>query len=302
MDRLLRHQLDAIGRDRHSGAAELALQAVAALQAWLRQHPKPSEAELIEIARVLLHVQPSMAPILRLANCAALAADDEDPSNALWRAAVDMRDALRTAPERIARQFAAALRHRTRWDIATYSYSATVAEALRRARSRIRSVHCSESRPSMEGRAMATRLASAGIHVVLETDASLFSQIEEQDLVVLGADQIGERSFVNKIGTKTVITRATDAGKPVWVLGDTTKFLPRGISLAVTRLGAKPQPTWQVWRTPPRGVEISNEYFERTHYRSGVRLLTERGWMTRAEVRRELKKVHISPRLKHLAD
>ena len=154
----------------------------------------------------------------------------------------------------------------------------------------------------MEGRATATRLADAGIQVVFETDVSLFSQIEEQDLVVLGADQIGERSFVNKMGTKTVVARATDAGKPVWVLGDTTKFLPRGIAAAVTRLGAKPQPTWQVWRTPPRGVEISNEYFERTHYRSSVRLLTECGWMTQAEVRGELKKVHISPRLKHLAD
>ena len=302
MDRLLRRPLAAIARDRRSGAAELALRAVTALQTWLRQHPEPSEAELTEIARVLLRAQPSMAPILRLANCVALAADDENPSNALWPAARDMRDVLRTAPRRIARQFAAALRRSRLWDIATYSYSATVVEALRRARSRIRSVRCSESRPSMEGRAMAARLASAGIHVVLETDASLFSRVQEQDLVVLGADQIGERSFVNKIGTETIVGRATGAGKPVWVLADTTKFLPLGISLAARRLAAKPQPAWEVWRTPPRGVRISNDYFAPTHYRPGVRVLTERGWMTPAEVRRELKKADISRRLKALAD
>ncbi len=57
MDRLLRRELDAIARDRRSGAAELALRAVTALQSGLRRHPQPSKQELLDIARALLRVQ-----------------------------------------------------------------------------------------------------------------------------------------------------------------------------------------------------------------------------------------------------
>src|SRR2546425_777114 len=73
MDRLLRQQLEAIARDRRSGAAQLALRAVTDLQSWLRRHPKPTEQELLDIASALLRAQPSMAPLLRLANELALA-------------------------------------------------------------------------------------------------------------------------------------------------------------------------------------------------------------------------------------
>lgn len=302
MDRVLRRRLGSIARDRRSGAAELALRAVTALQAWLRRHAKPSEAELLEIARALLRAQPSMAPILRLANSVALAADHENPPEAVARAVTDMRAVLRMAPEKIAKRFDAALRRRPHRSIATYSYSSTVVQALRHAHSRIRDVHCSESRPSLEGRATARRLASAGIHVVLETDASLFSRAREQDLVALGADQIGEWSFVNKIGTETIVARATGAGKSVWVLADTTKFLPRGLSLLASRFAPKPKPGWEVWRNPPRGVVVSSDYFEPTPYRRGVRVLTERGWMTPGQVRRELRKIRVSPRWKGLAN
>ena len=302
MDRLLRRKLDAIARNRTSGATELALEAVTALQAWLRRNPKPTETELLEIARALLRAQPSMAPILRLANSVALAADHKNPPEAVARAATNTRAVLRMAPSRIARRFAAALRRRPRWSIATYSYSSTVVEALRHARPRIRSVRCSESRPGLEGRAMARRLASAGIHVVLETDASLFSRAQEEDLIVLGADQIGERSFVNKIGTETIVARASDAGKPVWVLADTIKFLPRELSIVASRSARRPQPGWEVWRNPPRRVAVSNDYFEPTQFRSGVRVLTERGWMTPAQVRRELGKIRVSPRWKDVAN
>ena len=47
MDGLLRRQLDGVARDRRSGAAEIALRAVTALQAWLRRHRQPSEQELV---------------------------------------------------------------------------------------------------------------------------------------------------------------------------------------------------------------------------------------------------------------
>src|SRR2546425_7548868 len=105
MDRLLRQQLDAMARDRRSGAAELALRAVTDLQSWLRRHPKPNEQELLDIASALLRAQPSMAPLLRLANELALAADAEDASRAFPFSLSQFHKALVSAPGKIANHF-----------------------------------------------------------------------------------------------------------------------------------------------------------------------------------------------------
>src|SRR5207302_11493759 len=99
------------------------------LQSWLRRHPKPTEQELLDIARALLHAQPSMAPLLRLANDVALAADAEDASRAFPFSLSQLHKALVSAPGKIANHFWRALpRHPDRF--MTYSYSSTVLKAL----------------------------------------------------------------------------------------------------------------------------------------------------------------------------
>src|SRR5712692_6611766 len=120
MDRLLRRQLSGVARDRRSGAAELALRAVTALQAWLRRHPRPTEADLLEITRALLRAQPSMAPLLRLANEVALAADSRSPARDLARAAASFRNLLQNGPRRIARLLGRALRLGPHKQVVTY--------------------------------------------------------------------------------------------------------------------------------------------------------------------------------------
>src|SRR5713226_6328400 len=130
MDRLLRRQLSGVARDRRSGAAELALRAVTALQAWLRRHPRPTEADLHEITRALPRAQPSMAPLLRLANEVALAADSGSPARDLARAAGLFRRLLTTGASRIARRLGRALRDDGYKKVVTYSYSSTVLAAL----------------------------------------------------------------------------------------------------------------------------------------------------------------------------
>ena len=295
MDGSLRRVLNWIAHDRTSGAAELARRGVRALEAWLRRRSKPTEAELLEIARTLLDAQPAMAPLVRLANEVALAAEREDRGSAVAQAVGKFRHLLESAPARISRQFQRALRRRPRWQLATYSYSSTVVHALRRARSRVDCVYCSEGRPGYEGRATAEKLAEAGIRVFFLTDAALWSRIGEARAFVSGADAILAEGIVNKIGTQPLIAQALEAGRHVWVLADTTKFLPEALARAFRR--AREAAPGEIWRKPAKGVRVLNPYFECAEISTGVRVLTERGWMGPRAVRREIAKIQISPRL-----
>lgn len=312
MDRLLRRQLDAIASDRRSGAAELALSTAAALQAWLRRHSKPTEQELLESARALLEAKPSMAPLLRLANEAALAADAKNSAEQLAAALAKFRAVLQDGPAQIADNFARTLRRMPqKQTVITYSYSSTVLQALIRARSRIREVFCSEGRPGCEGLVMAAKLSRAGISVSVATDAAQFSLVWHGDVLVLGSDMVFEDGFLNKIGTDVLVEcvrklpRRRKRRKPIWVLADTTKFWPEAWRVlreqaeeAESIAQTVPGPGSEVWKHAPSKVRVLNPYFWGTAFRSDIRILTERGWMAAEQVRRELKRIPISPRLK----
>ena len=282
MDRLLRRVLKEITRDRRSGAAELALRGVAALQAWLHRHRQPTEQELLEVARALLCVQPSMAPLLRLANEVALAADAEVPAKTLMNSLVEFRRLLRTAPNAIAERFRRALQGKRPRQIVIYSYSSTVVNALIRAKSRIDCVYCSEGRPAYEGRDAAEKLARAGIQVWFETDAALLEEVAiGQNVIVLGADAVLFRGFVNKVGTNAIVPLALQAGAPVWILADTSKFWPESPFQSNLWMGTYGHPG-EIWKEAPRRVRVWNPYFEVAKFFGRMRFLTER----RSEERR----------------
>jgi translation initiation factor eIF-2B subunit delta len=302
VDRKLRTELDAIAQDEHSGAAELALRAASALQAWLRRHRKLTETELLEVARVLLRAQPSMAPILRLANEVALSMDHERPRQALGQSLRRFQSELRRGPEQIAALFYRWLKRRKQWRIGAYSYSSTVAKALVRARALIKQVDCSEGRPGYEGRRMAERLARAGINVWLSPDAPFLEDAWFPDLQVCGADAVTQDGFVNKVGTQVIVSQASRAGHPVIVLAETMKFWPES-PFRVTRfwMSTDGHP-WEVWKDAPENVRIDSPLFSCAPFGKHVFLLTERGWMKVKQIRRELRKICISPRLEGLAD
>jgi translation initiation factor 2B subunit (eIF-2B alpha/beta/delta family) len=292
-------QLGRVARDRTSGAAQLALQSVQAVQAWLRRHPSPSEAELEEVVLRLLRLQSSMAPILRLANEVALAADVSDRTGALASRLRVFRRCLEHAGARIARQFAASLEHAPRATVATYSFSSTVSGALAAARPRITSVLVAESRPEFEGRVTARLLAEAGVPVQYTTDAGLLSLLHSAGVLVVGADAVLSHAFVNKIGTRTACLAAREASVPVFVLSDSTKFLPEELAAPFWR--PSEGPAAEVWTRAPRGVTVRSPLFEHTEL-AHVRVITEADILDPPAVRRAVDAVHLSPRLKRLAD
>ena len=305
MDRTFRRQLAAIQQDRHSGASELALRAGAAFQGWLRRRPNPTPRELMDAVHSILHAQPFMAPLIRLANDLLLAGESDRPSKALNDTVRRFDQLLRRAPARIARGFIRSLRRHSPRAVATYSYSSTVIRCLTQGRARLAGVLCSESRPGYEGRAIARALARAEIPVLFLTDAGLSARIEEAWIFVMGADAVLSGGFINKVGTRMLASRALEAGRHVWVLADTTKFVPEAIASTLVRpwlrIG-KPGPRAEIWRRPPAGVFLLNTYFERTPYSPAIRVLSERGWMTRQAVGKELEEIPVSARLLKMAD
>jgi translation initiation factor 2B subunit (eIF-2B alpha/beta/delta family) len=296
VDRLLQRQLNAIAHNRTSGAAELALRAITALRAWLRRHARPHEPELLEIARALLHAQPAMAPFGRLANELLLAIHTPVPLDTLNRALAGFGTLLQTATDRIAARFVKSLRPGFRYSVGTHSYSSTVLKAISAARQQIPWVVCSESRPDQEGRLMAEQIGRLGVEVRFVTDAALPAWLPFCSLLVVGADAIASHDFQNKVGTRAMVTRALEEKKPVWVLADTLKFWHAGASFVERWARFGPHP--RIWPRPPKGVAIVDVTFEWTPIRGGIRILTERGWLTSAGVQREVERIPIAPQLK----
>lgn len=301
MDQGLRRDLDAIAADRSSGAAELARRAWVALQHCARRHPRISRDELLAVARALLFAQPAMAPLLRLANEVALAANEPAPSHYLARALKHFSSALRTSPPRIARHFRSALRRGDKKIITTYSYTSTVLQAIVAAHSHIWQVICSEGRPGLEGRKTVEQILrrGKGIGACLATDAALHLFAAHSHALVVGADSLEEAGFTNKAGTGALVAYALQTGCPVWVLADTLKLLPRAIdAIRADRNG----PDAEIWPDAPKRLSILNPYFERTRYQPGIRILTENGWRTPAQISRDIQAIKVSPLLPALAE
>jgi len=294
-------QLGAINRDRHSGAAQLALQAADGMRAWLAREPEPTANHLLTLASLLCHTQSMMAPFRRLANLAALAADAADPVRDLTRS---LRDFARTAhhgPHRIAQHFRATLANGPRLQVVTFSYSSTVLRSLIAARTRITRAYISLASPENEGRTLALRLARGGVKTCLTTDVDLpkFLESDSRTILVVGADQVRERDFVNRAGTERLVERARACGVKIWVLADTTKLCSR------KRMGmGDVQTGWTeaLVRRPVHNLQAYREILSASPLAPSVRVLTEHGPLTPAQVRRAIRGMNISPRLRALAD
>ncbi|MHB8754294.1 MAG: eIF2B alpha/beta/delta subunit family protein [Candidatus Acidiferrales bacterium] len=305
MDQRLRRDLNAIASDRSSGAVELARCACAALQQWVRRHPKISRDEILTAGRALLIAQPAMAPLLRLANELVLAAEQPAPSRYLALTLTQFSSTMRTGPARIARHFRSALGKGEPKIIITYSYSSTVLQSIVAARSHIWQVICSEGRPGLEGRKTVEQILrlGKGVNASLTTDAALHMFTTYSYALVVGADSLEVTGFTNKAGTAALVAYALQIGRPVWVLADTSKLLPSEIDALRNHNNDKSDnngrygPDSEIWTDPPRRLTLLNPYFEKTRYQPGVRILSEHGWRTPAQILRDMRAIKVSPLL-----
>ncbi|MFW5904145.1 MAG: hypothetical protein ACOCTK_01625 [Candidatus Saliniplasma sp.] len=240
-----------IVEDTSKGASELFFEAGTSILQLDR-----NEAEQYAIR--LVKNRYSMAPLVNLANVTFNALDKEDHKDFIDRYISRVRrskkDVLKKAREE--------LDHFEK--IGTLSYSSTVLKIL----SDKQDVSVLESRPLLEGRKTAEILSHEGVHVEFYPDNALFDMISEVDVFVTGCDSLSVDHFTNKTGTHTAVIVCEHLSKPVYLVSDISKVLPKGIP---SNHDEKHDPE-EVWDTDIN-VNIHNTYFEKIPFYDHITLV-----------------------------
>jgi translation initiation factor 2B subunit (eIF-2B alpha/beta/delta family) len=291
MERLLARRIQQVADDDRGGAAELALNAIEALQEWFSKHKNITSNEILEAASAIAQAHPEMAPLGRIAAEVTATPRAKNPAAALSRTLNLLREHVTTATQKISDKFARLL-PRKKIHIAAYSYSSTVANAIIHARKNIALAYISEGRPGNEGRTTAAKLARAGIQVIIVPDVVLLSQLPPVSHVVFGADCIMQNGFFNKTGTSLLMRIGLAHGAKIWVLSDTLKFWPYAPPFHPSMGDVKPN--WRFWDNPPTGVVLKDQVHELVPFMPGIKILTERGMMSPANVQQVLRRLRKS--------
>ena len=266
LPRELAARVESIASDRLSGATALTLQGLAILR-----EVAPDRRLAPAAALALCRAQPSMAGFHTMAAMVA-AADDASRELAL------LAERMRRAPASIAR-YATQLLQLRRSDtspirLLTHSRSALVERSiLDLGRTGPVRVACSESRPGLEGRGLATALAASGVDVELYTDAGLGAAMPGADAFLVGADGVSSDIFINKVGTAALSALARTCGVPVFVLAGVERILPRAVLSALLLFEG---PSDEV-DASPGSIRTRNPYFERVPADVAAQLVTDRG-------------------------
>lgn len=275
-----------LGDDHRSGASEILEAAAGQVLARLAAGEDPSRLAPLLVGMVA--EQPAMAALERLASRALEVARDQTRAGTAPDAVRrEVEDAVRAfaadfaaAGERVVQQTAAELLPSAGW-VATTSRSSLVERAFLAARAAGKRCGAivAESRPEGEGRTLAARLAAAEVPVLFGTDAALALLAGGAGLVLVGADAVRPRSFVNKVGTAALLWAAREAGLEAHALAQTAKFLPADAPLLTLPM----RDPKAVWESPPPGVRVANPNFEEVALSLLRSVVTERGFLPPGE-------------------
>jgi translation initiation factor 2B subunit (eIF-2B alpha/beta/delta family) len=259
----LQNRIARLGADRESGASQLLQEALAILREAFK-----APADVVEVARAVCLAQPSMGSMWNAAE-AAMAGKERFEQFATRVA---------RAPEAVAR-FALDLFGQTAADqglrLVTISASGTVLQVLLAlARRWPLHVACSEGRPALEGRTLATTLAANGVDVTFFGDAAIGHALERADALVLGADAVASDFFLNKSGTRMLAAAASQQGLPCYVVATRDKFVSRETA---PRLQPREGASSEIWSKAPPGIAVRNPYFEATPLDLVAGLVTDLG-------------------------
>lgn len=271
--------LETISGDLSSGASEVARALLVWGEAWSSGAPGTPREVAVGLERVARR-QAALAPVLRIANDMLVEIERRDPEDeealrgGVGKAASGWRERLDVA------QGALRLHLRRAFGSApaiyTYSASSTVQGAIEDhfAAGAWFRVVLSESRPGNEGTRLAADLTARGIPVTLGTDAWLWGAIEEEGLLVFGADALLPNAWVNKTGTRALAWRARERGVVVACAADTSKFLPPALAAMPRSYERDPV---EIVSDPPPSLTVVNPYFEEIGWEALDVLVTERG-------------------------
>lgn len=175
----------------------------------------------------------------------------------------------------------------------THCHSSTVVRAFLTAHTQGKrfEVHNTETRPRYQGRRTARELSKAGIPVVHGVDSAARILLKGCAAVFLGADALfSDAKIANKIGSEIIAELAHQRDIPVYILASSWKYA--GCTSTFFRERLERRSPEEVWKTPPRGVDVVNDAFEFVTPRFITAIITEEGIRDPYGAVRELQHHH----------
>lgn len=280
-----------IAADNAAGAAEI-LRRAAGVFSLLDRTPGESSLNterarvlIIETCAGVVRAQPLMTPLANLASFVITAAINSTSAREMIDSAASAAHVFKDKAERAA-SVAARRASELILDgatVLTHSRSSTVLAAFRQARSvgKTFKVIATESRPVMEGRALARSLADERVAVTLVADSAAALMMKQSNLVMVGADTITPDWLVNKVGTLMIALAARERGLPIYALCDTSKFTAHSASFIEEQHSAE-----ELWPGAPEAVTVLNRYFEAMPLAIFSSIITEEGALDTEEAAR----------------
>ncbi|MGB2697001.1 MAG: translation initiation factor eIF-2B [Candidatus Zixiibacteriota bacterium] len=291
----------AIKEDNLSGASLLSRKAANTISLFTQEIKAKTISRyyqsLLEVGKELISAQPDMIPIFNLVNSILLIVEKKKNKLTLE----ELNYQVRKKVEDFHSNSLKSLEGITQigqtlifngCTVITYSFSEGVFSILKKAKEKRKrfKVVLSESRPVFEGKNLALSLGKMGIPVTLVIDAALSLYLKEVDLVLVGADSVSERSFVNKVGTYGLSLMAKELGVPFYVASERTKFISEKWS-KTTEHHADPK---EIFSKRSKNVKIENPYFEEIPLLYCKKIITPDGFISPSRVSSEIRKITIS--------
>ncbi|MCD6501554.1 hypothetical protein J7L01_03050 [bacterium] len=226
-----------LGDDRTNGAELLVVSALEIIRSATEDETL-SDEELAQILRSLVGTMRNrfgeLSPLAKLA-----ARIESLPTDNLRKSAAEMRRSLQ---RKIAHESASLAKLGSNLiaqnsTIATISQSKTILDVVLMAKGLSRDFHVivAISEPAGEGKNAAKSFAESGIPVTLVPDAAIGYAVEKADIVIVGADAVTEKFFLNKIGTLPMALAANHFRVPFYVCARLEKFTPARLLLKSRR-------------------------------------------------------------------
>lgn len=293
-----------IREDHLSGASQLSRKAANVITLFSREaKAKTTQGyyqSLLNIGKELISAQPDIVPIFNLVNFILKVVEEQKKTLSLE----ELNHLVREKAEEFHRDSLKALEKiadigetliSNDHTILTHSFSGAVFSILEKAKKnkkRFRVV-VSESRPLFEGRNLAQQLGKLGVPVTLVIDSALGLYLIKADLVLVGADSISEKSFINKVGTHGLSLLAKEFGIPFYVVSERTKLISKKWRSHL-QLHAYPG---EVFSKRLKNVNIENPYFEEIPLSYCKKIIAPEGFLSPSGIPRVIKKIKLSGNL-----
>jgi translation initiation factor eIF-2B subunit delta len=297
--------IEIIKRDHLSGASQLSRKAADVITLFSRETKAKTTHRyyqtLLKVGKELVSAQPDLIPIFNLVNSILWVVEEHKNSLTLE----ELNRMVRKRSEEFYRNSLESLEKIAdlgetlifnSCTILTYSFSGAVFSILKKAKKKRKKfkVVLSESRPLHEGRNLAENLGKLGIPVTLVIDAGLSLYLKEADLVLVGADSISEKSFVNKVGTLSISFLAKRFGVPFYVVSERTKFISQKWRDSLYNR-ADPK---EVFPKKFKNVKVENPYFEHVPLKNCTEIITPEGFLLPSQIPSMIRKTRLSRNLK----